>query len=148
MNEAFLEAAGQVKHWLMSYHLLGVGLLGCSKSILSPPVVARLMVIKDYGRYEEGWEGIRQVKKLQSMLFLLRSSPFFLNRCFSNYCNSFINFQSSDKALTFLILLLLWSNIFRDPVIPKTLPSLTCFLGWTWSLRFVFLLYTSLPYSF
>lgn len=68
-----------------SYHLLGVGLLGCSKSILSPPVVARLMVSKDYGRHGEGWAGIRQVEKLQSMLFLLRSSPFFLNRCFSNY---------------------------------------------------------------
>lgn len=111
-----------------SYHLLGMVLLGCSKSILSPPVVARLMVIKDYDRYGEGWAGIRQVKKLQSMLFLLRSSSFFLNRCFSSYYNSFVNFSSPDKALTFLTLLLSWSNIFRGPVIPKTLPSLTCFL--------------------
>lgn len=48
MNEAFPEAAGQVKH------LLGMGLLESSKSILPPPVVAKLMVIKDYGRHGEG----------------------------------------------------------------------------------------------
>lgn len=118
-----------------SYNLLGMGHVGCPKSILFPPVVVRLLAIKGYGRAGKEWGGAGQVKKLQNMLFLLRSSHFFLNRYSLNCCNPLINFQSSEKvdfdiSATDLVA---WmeKQIFRGPnsVIPKTLPSVTCFLA-------------------
>lgn len=53
MNEAFPQAAGQVKQLPFT----GDGAFKVFPVLPSPPMVARLMVIKDYGRYGKGGQG-------------------------------------------------------------------------------------------
>lgn len=40
---------------------------------------------------------VGQVEMPQGLLFLSKTQPFFLTKCFSNCCKILVNFQSSEK---------------------------------------------------
>lgn len=80
------------------------------------------------------WVATGKVKRVQSMLLLLRLSHFFLSRCPSRWLSPLTARVPNKSTLAFLLLLLfyLWRNrLFRGPssIIPKDHPSVTYFLA-------------------